>query len=305
MSCTCWRWPTSARARLNEARNALRKIQQPDANVILQMGLLSLQEKQLAQAEGEFARAWQMDPQSYEICYNLLLTRLTLGKVEDCLALIPDGAGAGAARAASDARRRTPFLAGLAGAVAGRAARATTVLRPRSLLAELTTADEQRLLKVVRSLGQLDTVHTLLKALTEARPRSARGARSVSRGRARQGQGADRSLRLDRGGIAAAAAGTREERQPGHPGRPAQPARLLRLHDAGFRQRHHATSPPPSSSRPTTPRLHQNLALTYELKGDLPQADPHWNRYFDLLDDQRARPRRTFPTTSTTWPTRA
>src|SRR6185437_952361 len=76
--------------KLNDARNALRKIQRPDANVILQMGLLSLQEQQLAQAEGEFARAWDMDANSYEICHNLLLTRLTLGKVEDCLALIPN-----------------------------------------------------------------------------------------------------------------------------------------------------------------------------------------------------------------------
>src|SRR5207248_2012272 len=33
-------------------------------------------------------------------------------------------------------------------------------------------ADEQRLLKVIRSLGQLDTVHTLLKTLASARPNS-------------------------------------------------------------------------------------------------------------------------------------
>src|SRR5262250_453305 len=54
----------------NEARNALRKISQPDANVLHQLGLLSLQEGQLAQAEEEFARAWEMDPTSYETCYN-------------------------------------------------------------------------------------------------------------------------------------------------------------------------------------------------------------------------------------------
>src|SRR5881227_3763618 len=64
-----------------EARNALRKITRPDANVVLQLGLLSLREQNLAQAEGEFTRAWEMDPTSYEACYNLLLTRLTLGKV--------------------------------------------------------------------------------------------------------------------------------------------------------------------------------------------------------------------------------
>ena len=39
-----------------EARNALRKIQNPDANVLLQMGLLSLQDQNLPQAEGELQR---------------------------------------------------------------------------------------------------------------------------------------------------------------------------------------------------------------------------------------------------------
>jgi tetratricopeptide (TPR) repeat protein len=38
------------------------------------------------------------------------------------------------------------------------------------------------------------------------------------------------------------------------------------------------------------PRLHQNLALTYEFKGDLSQADPHWNRFFDLLDKRVPAP---------------
>src|SRR5437588_12845117 len=56
------------RGKIIDARNALRKIARPDANVVLQMGLLSLQEQQLAQAEGELARAWEMAPGSYEIC---------------------------------------------------------------------------------------------------------------------------------------------------------------------------------------------------------------------------------------------
>src|SRR3954469_19010755 len=60
----------------NEARAALRKIQKPDANVVLQMALLSIEEDNLAQAEGELERAWGMDQTSYETCYNLLLTRL-------------------------------------------------------------------------------------------------------------------------------------------------------------------------------------------------------------------------------------
>ena len=157
----------------NDARTALRKIASPDANVILQMGLLSLTENQLAQAEGEFARAWAMDASSYAICYNLLLTQLTLGKVEPCLELIPRAIelldqGAGAAASPVEDRRFLQVLYALLkvcrkGEAPGRA---------EMILAELHPADEQRLLRVVRSLGQLDTVHTLLRTLSEARPRS-------------------------------------------------------------------------------------------------------------------------------------
>src|SRR3954468_20141161 len=55
----------------NEARTALRKITKPDGNVLLQMALLSLQEGNLIQAEGELTRAWEADKTSYEIAYNL------------------------------------------------------------------------------------------------------------------------------------------------------------------------------------------------------------------------------------------
>jgi tetratricopeptide (TPR) repeat protein len=33
---------------------------------------------------------------------------------------------------------------------------------------------------------------------------------------------------------------------------------------------------------PSDPWLHQNLALAHELKGQLDQADGHWNRYFEM-----------------------
>src|SRR5712691_131844 len=76
--------------RLAEARAALQKIAQPDANVLLQLGLLSLREQQPAQASQEFARAWQLDPASYDAGYNLLVTRLGLGQVDACVSLIPE-----------------------------------------------------------------------------------------------------------------------------------------------------------------------------------------------------------------------
>src|SRR5260370_24786025 len=75
--------------KLPEARAALRKIMKPDANVLLQMGLLSLREQNLALAEGEFRRARDMDKYSYEIAYNLLLTQLSLRKINDALTDLP------------------------------------------------------------------------------------------------------------------------------------------------------------------------------------------------------------------------
>src|SRR3954447_893868 len=75
--------------KLADARAALRKIARPDANVFLQMGLLSLREGQTAQAEQEFARAWQMTPASFAAGHNFLLSRLTLGQTQACLDLIP------------------------------------------------------------------------------------------------------------------------------------------------------------------------------------------------------------------------
>src|SRR6516225_7925066 len=129
--------------KLNEARNALRKIQRPDANIILQMGLLSLQENQLAQAEDELARAWQMDPRSYEICYNLLLTRLTLGKLEDCLALIPNALELVLNREPTSREEERRFLLILADLLQACRKSDNGALPIAPLLTELTSGDEQ------------------------------------------------------------------------------------------------------------------------------------------------------------------
>ncbi len=151
-----------------EARAALRKIPKPDANVLLQLGLLSLQENKLPEAEVDLLHAWLVDKTSYEICYNLLLTQLTLGRVEECLELLPQAIDLASGAAGGQEERR--FLTVLQSLL--RACRKEGGARPELLLAELSPADEQRLLKVIRSLGQLDTVHTLLKVLYDVRPRS-------------------------------------------------------------------------------------------------------------------------------------
>src|SRR5262245_31448552 len=72
-----------------EARKALDRIQRPDANVFLQKALLALADDDLKTAEQDLERAWAMDNASYEVCYNLLLVRLTANKFDACAQLLP------------------------------------------------------------------------------------------------------------------------------------------------------------------------------------------------------------------------
>jgi Flp pilus assembly protein TadD len=264
-----------------DARNALRKIATPDANVLLQMGLLSLQEQNLPQGEGELQRAWEADKASYETCYNLLLTRLTLGKAGDCLELLPQAVEL----APTQEERR--FLTVLRSLL--RASQKEAGQRPDLILAELAPADEQRLLQVVRSLGQLDTAHTLLKALADARPRSP----AVRDAYVEAGIVKAKTL-MDRCSWTEAELLLRSMAAVPGVNRPAQTALLNLLgvcavvtQDFDGAVRHFCGALKYAGN---DPRLHQNLALTYELKGELSQADPHWNRYFDLLDQRIPAP---------------
>jgi tetratricopeptide (TPR) repeat protein len=271
--------------KLAEARTALRKIQRPDANVLLQMGLLSLQENQLVQAEDELARAWQMDQQSYECCYNLLLTRLTLGKIEECLALIPTALNLASLRSAENQEEERRFLLVLQALLQVCRGGGNGVPAIAAQLAELSNQDEHRLLKVLRSLGQLDTVLKLLKALSEARPRSAAAREAYLEAilvKARE--------LIDRCAWTDAELLLRPLSREKSGSKTTQLALLNLLgccacmtqdFDSGIKHFSAAVKLAPNDAR-----LHQNLALTYELKGELPQSDPYWNRFFDLLDER-------------------
>ncbi len=227
-------------------------------------------------------------PGSYEICHNLLLTRLTLGKVEDCLFLLPTALEL-ASRRGADTREDERRFCWCCRRFCRRVRRATATARTPRCLAELSSADEQRLLKVVRSLGQLDTVHTLLKTLTESRPRSAavreayleavlvKAKELVDRCVWTEAELLLRPLSREKGGS-----------------RASQIALLNLLgccacmtQDFDSAIKHFSSA---IKLAPNDARLHQNLALTYEIKGELAQADPYWNRYFDLLDDRVPAP---------------
>jgi Flp pilus assembly protein TadD len=272
--------------KVNEARRAFTKISKPDANIVHQLGLLSLSENQLAQAEQELARAWSMDNASYEICYNLLLTQLTLGKIDSCLELIPQAVGLLDQRNGATSNEDRRFLQVLYALLKvcqkgeGRA---------EAILAELQPTDEMRLLKVVRSLGQLDTVHTLLKTLSEARPRSTpvreayieavlvKGKELIDRCHWTDAELLLRPLARERGFSRS---------------RQVALLNLLGCCSCLTQDFDGALSSFLAALKlsPNDPKLHQNVALTYELQGELSQADPHWNRYFDLLGDQVPAP---------------
>jgi Flp pilus assembly protein TadD len=268
----------------NEARAAFRKIQRPDANIFLQLGLLSLQDEQVTQAEEEFGRAWQMDPTSYPICCDLMLTKLTLGKVAESLELLPRAIELIAKNEriadADDDRRFLTTLQALL-----RASQSNEVtFGVESTLSQLSAGEENRLLRVIRSLGHLDTVHKLLKAFSEARPRSTQIRDAYIEAVLVKGKEL-----LDRCAWTEAELLLRPLTRERSVNRQAQVGLWVLLGCCGCMTQDFESAVRHFQSAikmsPNDCRLHQNLALTWELQGDLAQADPHWNRYFDLLGD--------------------
>jgi Flp pilus assembly protein TadD len=269
-----------------EARNALRKITPPDANVYLQLGLLSLREGHAAQAVQEFARAFDLDATSYPACHNLLLAQLTLNDVTAAAALLPRAVEL----APSEDEKRFLHLL-------------QTVLQsrlgnngdggPDEPLREITPEDEQRILNLVRSLGRLDIVLNLLRTLAAARPRStavqeayleaslARGKELFDRCAWAEAERFLGPLVVERPPVAAAA-------------RPLLAALFNLLgccacmtqdFDKGVQYFASALKLAGKDAR-----IVQNLALAHELAGQLADAETHWNDYFAAIDRRLPAP---------------
>ncbi|HKI35651.1 MAG TPA: tetratricopeptide repeat protein [Gemmataceae bacterium] len=257
-----------------EARAALRKISKPDAAVFLQMGLLSLREKNLAQAEGEFSRAAEMDPDSFPACYNLLLTRLTLGHLELVRALLPR------AIELADSVDEKRFLTLLQALLSAGQAGNGDAFNPA--LADMLPADEQRLLALLWGLGQLDVSHSLLKVLAAARPQSPPVQEAFAevvlvKAKALMDKGDWLHAERELSPLARVKGLTRAHQTVLF--------NLLGLcsclnQDFGGGVRYLANAVKLANA---DARIAQNMALAYELHGEVAQADPQWNRYFDLL----------------------
>jgi tetratricopeptide (TPR) repeat protein len=275
-----------------EARNALRKIAKPDANTVLQMGLLSLQEKQLAQAEQEFSRAWQMDPASYEICYNLALTRLALGQLAACAGLLPrvielapDAGEQRFLRNLSDLVYRCMPVTGMS--------TPNGTLAPEMMLQEMGEAEEQRLLALLRGLDQFEVTYPLLKTLAALRPHSL----PVQEASVEAALVEARRL-FDRCDWGAATRLLTPLARLVNEGRSVGRSAQIAFHNllgccACMEQDFERGARSFASAlrlAGNDPCVAHNLALANEWLGQLDQADPQWNRYFDLLDRRQTGP---------------
>lgn len=265
----------------NEARAALRKIARPDANVFLQMGLLSLREGQVAQAEQEFARAWQMNPSSFAVGHNLLLSRLTLGQAPACLELIP----AVRALVPNETHRR---LLDLLGDLL-RNHRPEKPGEDRCLIAlpfdspiqSMTSAEEQELIKLFRGLGNLETTYQLLRTLANLRPTSAQALEAhyeCALARARE---------LMYRGRWSETVWLLEPRTRERASRPQQAVLHNLLGCCAFVTQDFARAVNhfelTIKQLGSDPRLRQNLALALEKNEELTEAEEQWSRFFDLL----------------------
>jgi Flp pilus assembly protein TadD len=276
-----------------DARAALRRIAPPDANVVLQLGLLSLQESNPAQAEGEFAWAWEMDPSLYAAGHNLLMVRLALGRLDDCAALIPELLPL---VPSADEQRFLAVLQALLQSVRHTDRPGDDGLSPLDCapeLVNLSPADEERLLRLALSLGDAETAHGLLRVLAGVHPHSpalqeayleaalARAKDLFDRCRWGEAERLLAQLARDKTALMTAARPT----QAAFYNLLGTAACLNQDFEAGLRYFNLALKLAGNDAR-----LHQNLALACELRDDLAQAEPHWNRCFDLLDDRLPAP---------------
>jgi tetratricopeptide (TPR) repeat protein len=272
--------------KIAEARAVFRKIAPPDANVWLQLGLLSLREGQTAQAEGEFARAWEMDPGSYEACHDLLLTRLTLNQLEGASSLLPRAIEL----APSEEEKR--FLK-LLHVVLQSCHPANGQPTGVDQLIAISSDEEQRILQLVQSLGQLEIAISLLHTLARARPRSPAVQQAyMEAALARAKELFDRCAWGEAERFLEPFA---RDRPPVRPEAKTSLAALFNLlgccavmnqdFDKGIGYFSAALKLASKDAR-----IVQNLALAHESNGALADAEPHWNTYFDLIDGRLPTP---------------
>jgi len=310
-----------AAARLREAGKAgFRKIANPDANVVLQMGLLSFQENHFAQAEQEFERAWQLDPTSYAACYNLMLARLCQAKFDACVPLIAELTSLAATaeqrqllavlgpllerckKTAGDKRppplpasplTPTPHPVGERGRGEGEGFGWGPDLGngalAHDLVAAMSSANEQRLLSILLSLGQTPAALPPLRGLALARSGSQLAQEAFATAVLLQAKKLAQRCHWEAADdllvpVAASFTSGNPACRRVSPKVQTATYNLLGCCQCMLQEFDRAVAYFSFAIKlaPGDPWLYQNLALACELQGQIDQADTHWNRYFEL-----------------------
>ena len=140
--------------KVKDARATLRRIPQPDAADLAQMGLLSLRDRFYSQAELELAMAWELAPDRYDVCHNLLLSRLSLENVQGAAVLLEK---AELLAADNDSRHLYQTLREIAVRLIG-GGKGGTAGSPT-----MTSAESERVMAFLLSVGHLETVMGFLQ----------------------------------------------------------------------------------------------------------------------------------------------
>jgi len=257
--------------RLPEARDVLRRVSPPPVPILMQMALAALQDHQLTQAEEILVQIRQMEPGDLATALNLFWTRLSLGQKDAAQEMLP---GILDLVTAPEQRRLLQQLQVL---LKGGAAVTPALI-------DLTAEEEQRIIKLLFSLGRLETTVPLLCQLGAARSQSQPAREAQLLAMLRLGK-----QRFDRGDWLGA------ERWLS-PLAKAQPKAAVRnllgciacmMQDFASGILHLQEALRLAGD---DPRIHQNLALAFTWQGDPAEADLCWGRYLGTMEKRLPRP---------------
>ncbi|HZU38740.1 MAG TPA: tetratricopeptide repeat protein, partial [Gemmataceae bacterium] len=228
-------------------------------------------------AEQEFAQAWAANPTCFEAGYNLLLTRLSQGRLDEAAAVCPSCDSRGTQPAEQRLLEQIHALLRLARPANGEA-------HADAALTSMTAAEEQRLVQLVQSIGHLDSADRLLRALQAVRPDS-EAVREAAFGvlLARAGE----LVRRCRWAEARRLLGPRTADPVPRP-LLAAGLNLLGICECMMQDFADGRQSFALALRlvESDPYLHQNLALACEWQQHFAQGVKHWQRYFEQLDDR-------------------
>ncbi|MCS6850524.1 MAG: tetratricopeptide repeat protein [Gemmataceae bacterium] len=265
-----------------KARQVLRRVTSPRVENWLQLGVWSLRDQQLRQAEQEFAQAVASDAANYAAHHNLALTRLSLGRwaeavepVARAAALAPDEAS----------QRRWRRLEALLTGRDGPGHDSGVALEPPPgwrLLRSMPPEEEREVLDQLRQVGQVGTLARLVPALAAARPESA-----IAREAAYEAVLLHAKHLFDSGEWLAAEQRLMPLVQQEAPSKELWTAAANLLGAASclawnFAGGAHAFAAALQHAA-DDPALHQNLALALEGLGQWDRAERHWHQFVDLL----------------------